>query len=127
MDIATVFVSGCGAIVALSQAFSIYMQFRLQRLTLDSKRISEGNASALAHVSQLGRDNADAIEHTRVQNVRIASAVEVTKTQNEEIAEAVGHVHICVETRVAELKEAVKEVVPAAIMEAVPEVVAGLK
>lgn len=130
------------AITAIAVAYNAYKTYQLQVLTLASKKVSEGNAEAIAQVSTQGRENAEAIEHTRVQNVRIRSAVEDTKVQNTEIAEAVGHVHICVETKVAELKEvvekvpeavkeavpvAIKEVVPDVIKETLPEVVATLK
>jgi hypothetical protein len=112
-----------GAVTALALAYNSYLTYRLKKLTLANKQVSEGNAEAIERVSVLGKANADAIEHTRVQNIEIASAVEDTKVQNDGIAEQVGHVHICVETRVAELKDAVKEVVPAVIKEVVPEVI----
>lgn len=90
------------------------------KLTLASKTVSDGNAKALVVVTRQGNENAEAIEHTRIQNVKLASAVEATKVQNDELAEAVGHVHICVEAKAAELKDAVHEVVPAVIKEAIP-------
>lgn len=116
-----------GAITAVALAFNGFMTWRVQVLTLASKKVSEGNSAAIAEVVKLGQGNADAIEHTRVQNVNIRSAVEDTKTQNDELATAVNHVHICVETKAAELATAVKEVVPAAIKEVVPEAIAALK
>lgn len=112
-----------GAITALAIAYNARKTYQLQVLALASKKVSEGNAIAIAQVSTQGRENAVAIEHTRVQNVKIASAVQDTKDQNDEIATAVSHVHICVETKTAELKEAVKEAVPAAIKEVVPDVI----
>ena len=117
------FASACGAVTAVAVAFNTVMQFVLQRQIAASKKISEENATALGVVAALGQDNANAIEHTRVQNVRLASAVEITKTQNDELAAAVGHVHTCVETRVAEIKEAVRDIVPATIKEVLPDAV----
>lgn len=116
-----------GAITAVALAFNGFMTWRVQVLTLASKRVSEGNSAAIAQVSTQGRENAQAIEHTRVQNVNIRSAVDDTRTQNDEIATAIGHVHICVETKAAELAAVVKEAVPAAIKEVVPEAIAALK
>lgn len=109
-----------GAVTAIGLAVNGYMSWRAQATALANRKVSEGNAQILAGVAAIGNANAEAIEHTRVQNVKIASAVQDTKDQNDEIATAVSHVHICVETKAAELKEAVKEAVPAAIKEAVP-------
>jgi len=118
------------AAAAIAFAYTSRQSYKLKRLTLEnqeitiaSKQISEGNAKALVEVTQMGKDNADAIEHTRAQNVKLA-------TQQDNLAEQVGHVHICVETRVADLKavvervpDAVKEAVPEAIKEVLPDVI----
>lgn len=84
---------------------------------------SRRNGRMTALVVAQGSSNADAIEHTRVQNVVLASAVEGTRIQNDDLATAVSHVHTCVETRVAELKIAVREAIPEAIKEAIPEAI----
>lgn len=109
-----------GAITAVAIAYNTYMTFRLKKLTIESKEVSEGNAASLVVVRAQGNENARAIEHTRVQNVELASAVEDTKVQNDNLAEQVGHVHVCVEAKAAELKDTVHEVVPAAIKEVIP-------
>lgn len=103
------------ALAAIAFAYSSRMSYRLKKLTLESKEVSESNSRALQQVATLGVANAEAIEHTRTQNVKIAS-------QNDNLAEQVGHVHICVETRVAELKEVVERV-PETVKEAVPEAI----
>jgi hypothetical protein len=114
-------------VTAIAWAYQAKKSSEIQKLTLDtnrltqeSKAVSEGNAVSLVRVKEQGNENAKAIEHTRMQNNDLAAAVEDTKVQNDNLAEQVGHVHICVETKAAELKDVVKETVPAAVKDVVP-------
>ena len=120
--------------IACAYAYKSRQDKEAQCLVLEgikaSKEVSVVNQQAIVSVArqvggvaQQGVENAQAIEHTRIQNVNSA-------VQTAALTQDVKHLHICVETKVTEVKEAVarvpdavKEVVPAVIKEVVPDVI----